>query len=75
MKAGKPLFDNEMDQAFLFTEQKDVPLATCITYFCFDPQQIEVVLYAMALSDYPWVSTRLGTCKLFEPLGFLFCFA
>ncbi|CAK8989429.1 Testis-specific serine/threonine-protein kinase 5 [Durusdinium trenchii] len=31
-----------------------------------DDFALGVVLYAMALSDYPWISTRLGTCKLFE---------
>ena len=29
----------------------------------------EVILYAMALSDYPWVSTRLGACKMYELLS------
>lgn len=34
--------------------------------FLADDFALGVVLYAMALSDYPWVATRLGGCKLFE---------
>lgn len=33
--------------------------------FLADDFALGVVLYALALSDYPWVATRLGACKLF----------
>ncbi|CAJ1386713.1 unnamed protein product [Effrenium voratum] len=34
--------------------------------FLADVFALGVVVYAMALSDYPWTATKLGTCKLFD---------